>query len=46
LTFIISIIIKARNYRYIGGSYGKSTEREIMEEIKESGPVILNFEPI
>jgi len=34
-----------KNYRYVGGSYGKSTVREIMFEIKNNGPIILNFEP-
>jgi cathepsin C len=44
--FFFKCLNKARNYRYLGGRYGKSTEREIMEEIKANGPVILNFEPV
>jgi len=34
-----------RDYRYIGGGYGKGTERDIMVEIMHNGPVIMNFEP-
>jgi cathepsin C len=34
-----------KHYKYIGGVYGKSTERKIMEEIHEHGPVVMNFEP-
>jgi cathepsin C len=34
-----------RDYRYIGGGYGKGSEREIMQELVHNGPVIMNFEP-
>lgn len=32
-------------YRFIGGSYGKSNEREMMIELKENGPIVVSFEP-
>lgn len=38
-------VYKVKNYKFIGGAYGKSNERAIMEEMKENGPVILSFEP-
>lgn len=34
-----------RDYKFIGGVYGKSTEKNIMEEIYKNGPVVMNFEP-
>ena len=34
-----------RDYKFIGGAYGKSTEKNIMEEIHKNGPVVMNFEP-
>ena len=34
-----------KNYRYIGGGYGLGSERAIMMEIYNNGPVIVNFEP-
>lgn len=33
------------SYNYIGGAYGYSNERTIMEEIYNNGPVVVNFEP-
>jgi cathepsin C len=33
------------SYKFIGGAYGKSNEREIMEEIYKNGPIVMNFEP-
>ena len=33
------------NYQYIGGAYGTSNMRDIMEEIQTKGPIVLNFEP-
>jgi cathepsin C len=38
-------LYQIKNYRYIGGAYGLSNEQDIMEEIYNNGPVILNFEP-
>ena len=29
----------------MGGAYGHSSERKIMEEILKNGPVVMNFEP-
>lgn len=40
-----SKVYSLRNYRYIGGGYGLSNERDIMLELFNHGPVILNFEP-
>ena len=39
------IKLKATNYRYVGGRYGRSSEKEIMEELMKNGPVVMNFEP-
>ena len=38
-------VYKVKDYWYIGGSYGETNERNIMEEIKKNGPVVLSFEP-
>lgn len=38
-------VYSVRDYRYIGGGYGASSEREIMLELQHNGPVIMNFEP-
>ena len=38
-------VYSSKNYRYIGGGYGLSNERDIMLEIYSNGPMILNFEP-
>jgi cathepsin C len=34
-----------KNYKFIGGVYGKTNERKIMDEIYNNGPVVMNFEP-
>lgn len=34
---------KTRNYRYVGGSYGKCTQKKIMEELIKYGPLIVSF---
>eukprot|EP01017_Pseudomicrothorax_dubius_P003919 TRINITY_DN1067_c0_g1_i1.p1 TRINITY_DN1067_c0_g1~~TRINITY_DN1067_c0_g1_i1.p1 ORF type:complete len:550 (+),score=154.87 TRINITY_DN1067_c0_g1_i1:109-1758(+) len=36
---------KVKEYRFIGGSYGKANEREMMEEIMNKGPIVVSFEP-
>jgi cathepsin C len=33
------------NYRYVGGSYGKSNEFYMMEELYNNGPIVVSFEP-
>lgn len=38
-------VYAAKNYKYIGGGYGLSNERDIMLELFNNGPMILNFEP-
>ncbi|CAD8157027.1 unnamed protein product [Paramecium octaurelia] len=40
-----SKVYGAKNYKYIGGGYGLSNERDIMLELFNNGPVIMNFEP-
>ncbi|CAD8136865.1 unnamed protein product [Paramecium octaurelia] len=40
-----SKVYGAKNYKYIGGGYGLSNERDIMMELYTNGPVIMNFEP-
>lgn len=36
---------KIKDYKYIGGSYGKCSEKGLMEEIFKKGPVVVSFEP-
>ena len=36
---------RVKDYKYVGGALGKCNERVMMEEIKENGPVVVNFEP-
>lgn len=40
-----NILIYLRNYKYLGGSYGRVSESVIMSEIMANGPVVLSFEP-
>ena len=34
-----------KDYKFIGGSYGKSNERDMMVEIMNNGPIVASFEP-
>lgn len=34
-----------KDAKFIGGSYGKSNERAMMEEIFKNGPIVVSFEP-
>jgi cathepsin C len=36
---------RADNHRFIGGFYGNSSTRAMMEEIHENGPIVVSFEP-
>lgn len=36
---------KVGNYYFIGGSYGRSNEQAMMEEIYKNGPIVASFEP-
>jgi cathepsin C len=38
-------IYKASNYHYVGGSYGKCSEKLMMEEVYSNGPIVVSFEP-
>jgi cathepsin C len=38
-------IYHVKDYRFIGGSYGKSNEREMMLELQKNGPIVVSFEP-
>jgi len=38
-------VYRVRKYRYLGGSYGKCNEYEIMKDVLENGPVVVSFEP-
>ncbi|CAD8121597.1 unnamed protein product [Paramecium sonneborni] len=40
-----SKVYKTKNYKYLGGSYGRVSEQVIMMEIMKNGPVVLSFEP-
>jgi len=37
--------IKVKNYKFVGGSYGKSNEEMMMRDIKENGPAVCSFTP-
>ncbi|KAL4493462.1 hypothetical protein ABPG72_007470 [Tetrahymena utriculariae] len=41
----LNAVFTVTDYEYIGGSYGKSTERLMMEEIHKNGPIVVSFEP-
>jgi cathepsin C len=41
----LSYIYKATNYHYIGGSYGKCSEKLMIEEVYNNGPIVVSFEP-
>lgn len=36
---------KATNYKYIGGSYGRCSQKKMMEEVYKNGPIVVSFEP-
>lgn len=36
---------KVTQRKYVGGSYGRSNEYEMMKELKENGPIVVSFEP-
>ena len=38
-------IYRAKNYRYIGGSYGKCSQKSMMKELYKNGPIVVSFEP-
>mmetsp|Transcript_28513 Transcript_28513/g.25386 ORF Transcript_28513/g.25386 Transcript_28513/m.25386 type:complete len:167 (-) Transcript_28513:260-760(-) len=38
-------LYKVKDYSFVGGTYGKSNEKNIMEEIHKNGPVVVSFEP-
>ncbi len=38
-------VYKVRDYKYLGGSYGKCSEKLLMQELMENGPVVVSFEP-
>jgi len=37
--------IKVKDYQFIGGSYGRSSEEAMMREIYKNGPVVCSFDP-
>lgn len=37
--------ISVSDYYYVGGYYGATNERNIMQELKDHGPVVTSFEP-
>ena len=38
-------VYKVKDYKYIGGSYGKCSEYNIMQEVLKNGPIVVSFEP-
>ncbi len=38
-------VYRVDSYKFIGGAYGKSSERDIMLEMKDNGPVVMSLEP-
>lgn len=38
-------LYRATDYKYLGGSYGKCTEKLMMEELLKNGPFVVSFEP-
>jgi cathepsin C len=41
----LSEVYRTENHRFLGGAYGKSNERVMMEEIMKNGPIVVSFEP-
>ena len=41
----LDLIYRLKNYRYVGGSYGMCSERKMMEELYNNGPIVVSFEP-
>jgi cathepsin C len=37
--------LSLRDYKYVGGSYGKCSEEAIIKEVYENGPIVVSFEP-
>ncbi len=33
------------DYKYVGGSYGQCSEKKMMEELYNNGPIVVSFEP-
>jgi cathepsin C len=33
------------DYKYVGGSYGQCSEKNIMEEVYKNGPIVVSLEP-
>jgi len=38
-------VYKVTNYYFVGGAYGKCTERLMMIELRDNGPFMVSFEP-
>ena len=38
-------VIRVNNYKFVGGSYGKSNEEAMMRDIHEHGPQVCSFAP-
>lgn len=41
----LAYLYKGRNYHYVGGSYGKCSQKKMMEELINNGPLVVSFEP-
>lgn len=41
----LKFLYKLKDYKYVGGSYGSCSEKEIMKEVYVNGPIVVSFEP-
>jgi cathepsin C len=41
----LKYIYKSRDYKYVGGSYGKCSEKSMLNELYHNGPMVVSFEP-
>lgn len=41
----LDYIVKVTDYKYLGGSFGKCTEKLMMEELQKNGPFAVGIEP-
>ena len=37
--------IRVKDYKYVGGSYGRCDEKSMIKELEDNGPFVISFEP-